>query len=171
MHPSSQCHIDLRWKSLTQQISSARPEFIKYISGTKLGVAKPICCNLLFSLFWEWSKHTWLSAKYHIHICWVSPQLSCGDTCQICMWFKGSELYFCKTKIELDANNSMSATTIPILISTGIATITFTLQCWQIIKSQGEKNNIHHLGMWDVQTFIPSSLNMIGWINYNIKQF
>ena len=41
------------------------------------------------------SKHT-LDTEYHVCIWQVSPQLSCGDTCQIWMWFKGSNSYFCK---------------------------------------------------------------------------
>ena len=37
-----------------------------------------------------------LDIKYHVYIWQVSPQLSCGDTCQIWMWFKESNSYFCK---------------------------------------------------------------------------
>ena len=170
MHPWSQCHIDLRWKSFTLQISSPRPEFIKYISSTRMVVAKPISCNLLFSLLWEWSKH-WLLAEYHIHISQVSPQLTCGDTWKIYVWSKGSNSYFCKSKIVTDTTNSVLATTIPVPISTCIATITSTVQCWKI-KSQGKKTTIFTIWtLWHVQTFIPSSINMIRWINYNIKQF
>ena len=41
------------------------------------------------------SKHT-LAIEYHVYIWQVSPQLSCGDTWQIWMWFKESNRYFCK---------------------------------------------------------------------------
>ena len=41
------------------------------------------------------SKQT-LSNGYHIYIWQVSSQLSCGDTCQIWMWFRESNRYFCK---------------------------------------------------------------------------
>ena len=41
------------------------------------------------------SKQT-LAIEYHVYIWQVSPQLSCGDTCQIWMWFKESNRYFCK---------------------------------------------------------------------------
>ena len=41
------------------------------------------------------SKQT-LDIEYHVYIWQVSPQLSCGDTCQIWTWFKGSNSYFCK---------------------------------------------------------------------------
>ena len=34
--------------------------------------------------------------KYHVNIWQVSPQLSCGDTCQIWMWFREFNRYFCK---------------------------------------------------------------------------
>ena len=37
--------------------------------------------------------HT-LAIEYHVYIWQVSPQLSCGDTCQIWMWFKYSNRYF-----------------------------------------------------------------------------
>ena len=41
------------------------------------------------------SKQT-LAIEYHVYIWQVSPQLSCGDTCQIWMWFRESNRYFCK---------------------------------------------------------------------------
>ena len=50
-----------------------------------------------FPNFSALSKHT-LDIKYHVYIWQVSPQLSCGDTCQIWMWFKESNSYFCKTE-------------------------------------------------------------------------
>ena len=37
-----------------------------------------------------------LAIEYHIYIWQVSPQLSCSDACQIWMWFKESNRYFCK---------------------------------------------------------------------------
>ena len=43
------------------------------------------------------SKHT-LDTEYHVCIWQVSPQLSCGDTCHIWMWFKGSNSYFARSK-------------------------------------------------------------------------
>ena len=42
-------------------------------------------------------KHT-LGIEYHIYIYQVSMQLSCSDTCQIWMWLKESNKYFCKIK-------------------------------------------------------------------------
>ena len=42
---------------------------------------------LHFLKFSSLSKRT-LDLEYHIYIWQVSPQLSCGDTCQIEMWFK-----------------------------------------------------------------------------------
>ena len=48
-----------------------------------------------FPNFSSLSKHT-LAVKYRVWIWQVSPQLSCGDTCQIWMWFEESNMYFCK---------------------------------------------------------------------------
>ena len=48
-----------------------------------------------FPKFSSLSKHT-LTVKYRVYIWQVSPQLSCGDTCQIWMWFKKSNMYFCE---------------------------------------------------------------------------
>ena len=35
-----------------------------------------------------------LAIEYHVHIRQVSPQMSCGDTCQIRIWCKKSNRYF-----------------------------------------------------------------------------
>ena len=56
--------------------------------------------NFLHSVIFQFFiivKHT-LAVKYRIYIWQVSPQLSCGDTCQIWMWFEESNMYFCKIK-------------------------------------------------------------------------
>ena len=47
-----------------------------------------------FPNFSALSKQT-LAIEYHLYIWQVSPQLSCGDTCQILMWFEKSNMYFC----------------------------------------------------------------------------
>ena len=60
-----------------------------------MGVTKPIFSVPLFSTFPLLSKQT-LAIEYHVYIWQVSPQLSCGDTCQIWMWFRESNRYFCK---------------------------------------------------------------------------
>ena len=39
-----------------------------------------------------------LAIEYHVHTRQVLPQLSCGDTCQIRMWFKECNRYFCEIK-------------------------------------------------------------------------
>ena len=62
---------------------------------TGVGVTKPIFSVPLFSTFPLLSKQT-LAIEYHVYIWQVSPQLSCGDTCQIWMWFRESNRYFCK---------------------------------------------------------------------------
>ena len=48
-----------------------------------------------FPNFSALSKHT-LDIEYHVCIWQVSPQLSCGDTCQKWKWFKESNRYFCQ---------------------------------------------------------------------------
>ena len=58
-----------------------------------------------FPNFSALSKHT-LDIEYHVYIWQVSPQLSCGDTCQIWKWFKESNRYFCK--IENFANGEIN---------------------------------------------------------------
>ena len=48
-----------------------------------------------FPNFSALSKHQFV-LEYHVYIWQVSPQLSCGDSCQIWMWLKESNSYFCK---------------------------------------------------------------------------
>ena len=48
-----------------------------------------------FPNFSELSKY-WLPMECHIHTWQMSPQLSCGDICQIWMWFKNSNICICK---------------------------------------------------------------------------
>ena len=50
-----------------------------------------------FPIFSALSNHT-LAIEYHVYIWQVSPQLSCGDTCQIWMWFEESNMCFCQVK-------------------------------------------------------------------------
>ena len=65
----------------------------------------PFCC---FPNFPQLSKHT-LAVEYHFYIWQVSPQLSCGETCQIWMWFKESNRYF--FKIKKKANGALVTST------------------------------------------------------------
>ena len=48
-----------------------------------------------FRNFSALSKHT-LDIEHHVYIWQVSPQLSCCDTCQVWMWIKESNSYFCE---------------------------------------------------------------------------
>ena len=48
-----------------------------------------------FPHFSPQSKHT-LAIEQHVYIWQVSPQFSCDDACQIWMWLKESNWYFCK---------------------------------------------------------------------------
>ena len=60
-----------------------------------MGVTKPISSVPLFSEFFSIVKNT-LAIEYHVHIWQVSPQLGCGDTCQIWMWYKEFDRHFCE---------------------------------------------------------------------------
>ena len=68
----------------------------------EVGVTKLISSNPLFSQFFSLvnSKHM-LAIEYDTHIWQVSPQLSCGDTCQIWMWNKWFRTYLSKIKFSL----------------------------------------------------------------------
>ena len=57
-----------------------------------LGQLPPFRYFLNFSAL---SEHT-LPIEYHVYIWQVSPQLSCGGTCQIYTRFKESKRYFCQ---------------------------------------------------------------------------
>ena len=63
-------------------------------SSPGVGVTKPISSVPLFSEILVMSEET-LAIEYHVYIWQVSPQLSCGDICQIWMWFEESNMYFC----------------------------------------------------------------------------
>ena len=53
---------------------------------------------LVFSIFSETFKDN-LPIKYHIHFWEVSLQLSCGDSCQVWMWFNRSDCFLRKAVI------------------------------------------------------------------------
>ena len=59
-----------------------------------VGVTEPISSIPLLSNFSTSLKYM-SPIEYHIYIWQVSLQLSCGDTCQISMWCKESNRYFC----------------------------------------------------------------------------
>ena len=49
--------------------------------------------GFLYSHFSILSKH-WSGIEYHGHIWHMSPTLSCGDICQICLWLEENEMQF-----------------------------------------------------------------------------
>ena len=51
--------------------------------------------SVIFHIFRFLSKQMF-AIEYHVYTWQVSPQLSCGDTCQIWMWFRESNRYFCE---------------------------------------------------------------------------
>ena len=67
---------------------------LKHRKRTGLGVTKTISCSVIFLIFQH--RQNMLAIEYDVHIWQVSPQLSCGDTCQIRMWCKESTRYFCR---------------------------------------------------------------------------
>ena len=71
-----------------ESITSGFPD-----KGPGVGVTKPISSVPLFSEILVMSEET-LAIEYHVYIWQVSPQLSCGDICQIWMWFEESNMYF-----------------------------------------------------------------------------
>ena len=76
-----------------------------------------------FPKFSALSKHT-LTVRYRVYIWQVSPKLSCGDTCQIWMWFEESNMYFCEIKNfaygEINERSFSNPHPWPIVIATHI---------------------------------------------------
>ena len=71
--------------------------FSRYIAAATPGVGllSQFPPSRYFPNFLVLSKHT-SSIEDHVYIWQVSPQLSCGGTCQIYTWFKESKRYFCQ---------------------------------------------------------------------------
>ena len=72
------------WHSKWLDVSA---DFTGDVAWPGVGVTKPISSVPLFSEFLEMSKES-LAIEYHVYIWQVSPQLSCGDICQIWMCFE-----------------------------------------------------------------------------------
>ena len=81
------------------------------------------------------SKQT-LAIEYHVYIWQVSPQLSCGDTCQIWMWFRESKRCFCK--IENFAYGEISERSFsnphPRTLGNKFSKILIKIQNWSVTK-------------------------------------
>ena len=91
---------DLSWQSSSRTSPSnnhlhvaASPPFKVAYQGWRLQSQFPHFPN--FSA----SPKYMLAIEYHVHIWQVSPQLSCGDTCQLWMWRNESSKYFGIIKI------------------------------------------------------------------------
>ena len=81
-------------KTLQNKRTSANKCCFHWLLSSGVGVTKPISSVPLFSkilVMWEET----LAIEHHVYIWQVSPQLSCGDICQIWMWFEESNMYFC----------------------------------------------------------------------------
>ena len=92
-----------------QNISCKAMQRCRRVSNRKYSTPHGLCTRLVlvqgwgllnqfppfryFPIFSALSNHT-LAIEYHVYIWQVSPQLSCGDTCQIWMWFEESNMCF-----------------------------------------------------------------------------
>ena len=72
------------------------PPYVTALGWGLLCQFPPFCYFPHFSALW---KHC-LPVAYHIHVWQVSLQLSCSDTCQIWMWFEGSNFFKIKNFLE-----------------------------------------------------------------------
>ena len=97
------CHISERLEKskaesggleTSRDLAVARPS-AKWIEAQGWGLLSQFFPFRYFPHFPLLSKQT-LAIEYRVHIWQVWPQLSCGDTCQIWMWFRESNRYFCK---------------------------------------------------------------------------
>ena len=92
---TSMCHLGAR------DLLSSKPHFVVISArgwqGLGWGLLSQFPPFLYFPNFSSLPKHT-LTVKHRIDIWQVSPQLSCGDTCQIWMWFEEFNMYFCETE-------------------------------------------------------------------------
>ena len=89
-----------------------------------------------FPYFLPLSNHL-LPIEYHIHISQMSPQLSCGGTCQIWMWFKESDS--CKTKNFPNGKISERSFSSPPLMSSNDYVECFTNSIevvWLIVRKE-----------------------------------
>ena len=78
---------------------------LPYAASSGVGVTKPISSVPLFSKFFNIAKYMWI-IECHANI-W--QLLSCGDTCQIWLWFKECQRYFYEIEnfacVEIDEWN------------------------------------------------------------------
>ena len=101
-----------------------------------------------FPIFSALSKHT-LDIEYHRNIWQVSPQLSCGDTCQIWMWFKESKRCFCKFENfaygEIDERSLSNPHPWNVVI--------LLLAALEVVILMKFVNAIGHTGCWQTDNF------------------
>ena len=85
---------EFRGFETARDLVARRPSF-KWTEALGWGLLSQFSPFRYFPYFPLLSKQK-LAIEYHAHIWQVSPQLSCGDTCQRWMWFRESNRYFCK---------------------------------------------------------------------------
>ena len=95
-------HISICTANVPGNLKKKKPPF-NFLLSIELFLKQDVGWGLLsqfplfryFPNFSSLSKNT-LTVTYSVYIWQVLPQLSCGDTCQILMWFEESNMYFCK---------------------------------------------------------------------------
>ena len=81
-------------------------ELVVYLYAVLLGWGLQSQFSVL-TWFSRFSESSECCLPFDIHIWQVSPQLSCGDTCQIWMWFKAFNGYWCKSNLSEWTNQRM----------------------------------------------------------------
>ena len=81
--------------TVDSNVESSDLRHIKTVTDQGWGLLSQFPPFLYFLNFSALSEHM-LAIEYHVYIWQVSPQLSCGGTCQIYTWFKEFERYFCQ---------------------------------------------------------------------------
>ena len=100
-------------------------------------LTKPISSIPLFPNVSEPSKHL-LRTEYYVHIWQVSAPLSCSGTCQIWMWFKESNRYFCNNNYVPNGEINERSSKPP---SCSLGAVTLCLW-WYSLRSKIERQNI-----------------------------
>ena len=92
----------LTWM-MTFQILARDDEHIIIISQISFSALPGVWVTMPFCYFPNFSASLkyMVAMEYNVNIWHVSPQHSCGDTCQIWMWCEESNRYFARSKILL----------------------------------------------------------------------
>ena len=96
-----------------------------------------------------------LAIEYHVHIWQVSPQLSCGDTCQIWMRFKECNRYFCDIEKcayrEIDERSFNGALVTPTPETLRVAEMNWQAQTTILVLRQRDILVKHHINVSQIE--------------------